>query len=259
MTPILTYYDLGDRITAFSTTREGGYSTGSYGEMNINAYCGDQPEHIRMNRNLLCRELGLSTPDDIFMPHQVHDTLTWLIGKAFLESSAQIQSEALDGVDALMTDQRNICIGVSTADCTPIIVYDPDHHVAAVIHAGWRGTVARIAEHAVGQMFGVFRSEPSRLKAVIGPCISVGNFEVGDEVYEAFREQQFPMEQIAVRQGKWHINLPLCNRLQLQGLGIPAGNIQDSGICTFDRPDLYFSARRLGILSGRIFTGVVLR
>ena len=119
--------------------------------------------------------------------------------------------------------------------------------------------MARIVKHAVSQMFAAYHSEPSHVKAVIGPCISVRNFEVGDEVYETFRKEDFPMEQIAVRQGKWHIDLPLCNRLQLQDLDIPAGHIQDCGICTFDHADLYFSARRLGILSGRIFTGIVLR
>ena len=98
---------------------------------------------------------------------------------------------------------------VSTADCTPIIIYDPEHHAAAVVHAGWRGTVARIAEKTVAKMQNVYHSRPHMMRAVIGPCITVKNFEVGDEVYEAFADASFPMSQIALRQDKWHMHSPL--------------------------------------------------
>jgi hypothetical protein len=140
----------------------------------------------------------------------------------------------------------------------PIIIYDPEHHAAAVAHAGWRGTVARIAEKTVAKMQTVYHSRPHMMRAVIGPCITVKNFEVGDEVYEAFADAGFPMSQIALRQEKWHIDLPLCNQLQLSSAGIPAEQIVQSGICTFDHCDQYFSARRLGIRSGRIYSGIVL-
>jgi YfiH family protein len=158
-----------------------------------------------------------------------------------------------------MTDVRGICIGVSTADCIPIIIYDPINHCAAAVHAGWRGTVKRIAEKTARQMYSFYRSDYGEMQVMIGPGISLKNFEVGQEVYDEFLQAGFPMERIAAKYAKWHIDLPLCNRLQLEQLGVRPENIRETGICTYDHTDDFFSARRLGIASGRIYTGVILR
>ena len=254
MTPQLTYYDLGPSVTAFSTTRHGGVSTGSYGTFNINGYCGDQPEAVAENRRLLAAALPVADVRHIILPHQVHDSVVKVIDEASLG-----RQDLLEGVDALMTRQTGVCIGVSTADCIPIIIYDPLQHCAAAVHAGWRGTVNRIVEKTVGLMVTEFGSDSSELRAVIGPGISLKNFEVGQEVYDEFQSAGFPMERIAVKYAKWHIDLPLCNRLQLESAGVRAENIDEAGICTYDRVDDYFSARRLGIGSGRIYTGIVLK
>ena len=254
MTPQLTYYDLGPSVTAFSTTRHGGVSTGSYGTFNINGYCGDQPEAVAENRRLLAAALPVADVRHIILPHQVHDSVVKVIDEASLG-----RQDLLEGVDALMTRQTGVCIGVSTADCIPIIIYDPLQHCAVAVHAGWRGTVKRIVEKTVGLMVTDFGSDSSELRAVIGPGISLKNFEVGQEVYDEFQSAGFPMERIAVKYAKWHIDLPLCNRLQLESAGVRAENIDEAGLCTYDRVDDYFSARRLGIASGRIYTGIVLK
>ena len=254
MTPQLTYYDLGPSVTAFSTTRHGGVSTGSYGTFNINGYCGDQPEAVAENRRLLAAALPVADVRHIILPHQVHDSVVKAIDEASLG-----RQDLLEGVDALVTRQTGVCIGVSTADCIPIIIYDPLQHCAAAVHAGWRGTVKRIVEKTVGLMVTDFGSDSSELRAVIGPGISLKNFEVGQEVYDEFQSAGFPMERIAVKYAKWHIDLPLCNRLQLESAGVRAENIDEAGLCTYDRVDDYFSARRLGIASGRIYTGIVLK
>ena len=104
-----------------------------------------------------------------------------------------------------------------------------------------------------------YQSKPELLKAVIGPGISLKNFEVGDEVYEAFADAGYPMEQISQKQEKWHIDLFACCRLQLEATGIKTENIGESGICTYDNVEDFFSARKLGIASGRILTGIVLK
>ena len=111
------------------------------------------------------------------------------------------------------------------------------------------------------------------MRAVIGPGISLESFEVGDEVWQAFADAAFDMAAISrcypvVSTGytdgdgspseKWHIDLPGCNRSQLLKAGLLAGNIVDSSICTYQRYDDFFSARRLGIRSGRIFTAIML-
>lgn len=258
MSPVLTRYDLaGPAVTAFSTTRRAGYSRGAYGRMNINPYCGDAPEHVAANRRLLAESLGVAE-SRLVVPHQVHGTVCRVVDESLFGLSAEARTAVLEGADALLTNCRGTCIGVSTADCIPVLLYDRAHHAAAAIHAGWRGTVQRIVERAVGRMNEAYHTQPQDLMAVIGPGISLARFEVGQEVYDAFAQAGHDMARIARRQDKWHIDLPLCNRLQLEQAGLHAEHITMSGICTYDRVDDYFSARRLGTASGRIYTGIVL-
>lgn len=255
--PSLTFYDIAEGVTAFSSTRHGGYSQGHHGEFNVNLYCGDDPADIAENRKALCRLLKIDH-DRLVMPHQVHATGIAQIGKTFFRLSEEVRRQVLEGIDALMTNMPGVCIGVSTADCIPIIIYDPEHHAASVVHSGWRGTVANIAGVAVTSMQMAYHSRPEVLRAVIGPGISLENFEVGDEVYEQFATAGYPMDQIARKYEKWHIDLWQCCRLQLEDVGLKADNIQTSGICTYAHSDDYFSARKLGTDSGRILTAIVL-
>ena len=256
--PQLQYYEISPRVTAFSSTRHGGVSEGNYASFNVTTYCGDDPEHIAQNRKALCKLLHIKT-DRLIMPHQVHGTGVTQISKTFFLLSEDIRRTALEGIDALITNVPGVCIGVSTADCIPIIIYDPEHHAAGVVHSGWRGTVANIAYATVAAMTMAYHSQPESLLAVIGPGISRKNFEVGDDVYEPFAAAGYPMDAIAERMDKWHIDLPNCCRLQLESTGIPSANIRLTDICTYDHTDDFFSARKLGTSSGRILTGIVLR
>ena len=119
--------------------------------------------------------------------------------------------------------------------------------------------MANIAGVAVTSMQRAYHTRPEMLKAVIGPGISLENFEVGDEVYDQFAAAGYPMAQIARRYEKWHIDLWQCCRLQLEAVGLKPENIEVAGICTYDRCDDYFSARRLGVESGRILTAIMIR
>ncbi len=263
--PALQYYPMGEDVTAFSSTRQGGYSKGPYSEFNINRYCGDQEEDIRRNREALCRLLAI---DDgrLLMPHQVHQTKTAVVDEEMLSLTAEARRQRLEGVDALMTDIPGVCIGVSTADCIPVLLYDPVRHAACAVHAGWRGTVKRIVEKAVAKMTDVYGSRPCDMIAQIGPGISLDSFEVGDEVYEAFASEGFIMDPISKKYEttdgigkKWHIDLPACNRQQLIDSGVTSTKIAISSVCTVKQSETFFSARRLGIHSGRIFTGIIIR
>jgi len=237
-----------DTVRAFSTQR--GLPTGPYSSFNITHYCGDSPEHVARCRAELAAWLGIPA-ERIVLPRQTHGTEVRAV-------TASTPPEALEGIDAVMTDEPELCIGISTADCIPLLLFDPVHRAVAAIHAGWRGTVQHIAEKAVRKMQRTYGTAPAHLQAVIGPGISREAFEVGDEVYEAFRQAGFDMTRITVRCGKWHIDLPAANRLQLESAGLKPERIQDCGICTFGNPEIWFSARRLGLRSGRIFTGIML-
>jgi len=254
----LDYYEMGAGVLAFSSTRHGGCSKGNYASFNINRYCGDAVEDIRKNREALCQELGISH-DRLLMPHQVHLTKVAQVDERMMLLDAEKRQEALEGFDALMTNLQGVCIGVSTADCIPVLLYDRERHAACAIHAGWRGTVKRIVVKAVEAMTATYGTQPEHLTAQIGPGIHLDSFEVGDEVYDAFAQEGFEMEAISERRAKWHIDLPACNRLQLLAAGVAPQHISISPVCTFQQAADYFSARRLGINSGRIFTGIILR
>lgn len=260
----LHYYNIADDVIAFSTTRHGGASKGNYGELNINPYCGDNAAAITANREALCKTLNIEDCH-LFLPHQVHDIECLDVTEDVLHASPKQRQQLLEGKDALMTSLPHVCIGVSTADCIPVLLYDPRHHAKAAIHAGWRGTVSRIVKETFRKMQRRYGTLPEDTLAVIGPGITLKNFEVGQEVYDDFAAHGFDMRLIAQKfpcknnptQEKWHINLPLCNQLQLESVGVPRGNIQQSGICTYDDVADFFSARRLGINSGRTYTGII--
>lgn len=261
--PQLLEYEFDEDMKAFSTTRRGGVSKGAYSSFNINHYCGDNEEDIRQNRRILCEELHI-TDDCLIMPHQVHDTRILKIDEAFLQLPVTERQKQLEGIDGVMTSLKGICIGVSTADCIPVLLYNKDRHVAAAVHAGWRGTVARIVQTAVEAMQEYYAVRPQELSAIIGPGISLESFEVGNEVFEQFKSADFPMPLIAEKfparapyTEKWHIDLWEANRLQLLEAGVERTRIHLAGIDTYRRADEFFSARKLGIHSGRIFTGIL--
>lgn len=255
--PQLLSYSLGDGVTAFSTTRHGGAGTDAYAGFNINPFCGDAPEAVANNRRALCSLLAIDD-NHLLMPHQTHGVESRIIGEDYFSLPTSVQKMILEGVDCIMTQCKGVCIGVSTADCIPLLMHDTKRHAICAVHAGWRGTVARIAQKAVVDMRMAFQTDPADIRIAIGPGISLDTFEVGDEVYKAFEQAAFDMKAISRRQEKWHIDLPLCNSLQLQSMGIPAENITLSNVCTYTQCDDFFSARRLSINSGRIYNGILL-
>ena len=246
-------------ISHFVTTRQGGVGTGNYASFNPGEYCGDGAECVRMNRNLLSEAIGIS-PECIFAPFQVHGCEIRSLSPSFLALSPEERKACLQGVDALVTDIPGLCIGVTTADCVPVLVYAPDKKVVAAIHAGWRGTVQQIVAGTIRVMIEKYGANPSLMLAGIAPSIGPEAFEVGEEVVDAFRESGVDLSAFLSRNaatGKAHINLWEANRLQLLESGLEAVHIEVSGICTYTQHDEFFSARRLGIQSGRILSGIM--
>lgn len=247
-------------ISHFVTTRQGGVSEGAYASFNPGEYSGDNPEAVRANRKLLSDVLGIPS-ERIFVPFQVHGVEIRSIEPFFLSLPLEEQQLYMHGVDALVTNVPGVCIAVSTADCVPVLLYAPDVKTVAAIHAGWRGTVQRIVAKTVRFLIDEYGADPCLMKAGIAPSIGPDAFEVGEEVVDAFREAGFEMPRILKRNvdtGKAHIDLWEANRLQLLSEGLSTGHIELAGICTYTHPDDFFSARRLGIKSGRILSGIIL-
>ena len=264
MTDGLLTYHLHEDIVAFTTDRT----------------IGRDPDKVR---HAVCQQFqptadGAGTcPEDelrFARPHQTHTDRIMLIAEEYFSLTPQSQQLLMEGIDAVMTNLPRVILGVSTADCIPILVYDPQHHAAAAIHAGWRGTVQRIVQKTLAQMACCYHTDLALCRAQIGPGISMDSFEVGDEVYEAFAQAGFDMTAIATRYPlstaeattpqrpwKWHIDLKEANRHQLLAAGLPADSIAVSPIDTFT-DTRFFSARREqkgDIKCGRIFSGFVMR
>ena len=192
-------------------------------------------------------------PYPVIQGHQVHGSRVAVVDRPGMTR------EELEGYDAFVTNLPGVAIGVRTADCVPVLLYDPVERVVAAVHAGWKGTVLHISKGALEAMGQEFGSRPENLLAVIGPSIGPDSFQVGEEVAEKFKEAGFPMDEIwSFMSGGHHIDLWKANRWLLEHLGIPPESIEVVGIDTFTTPSL-FSARREGVACGRIINAIMLK
>jgi YfiH family protein len=158
--------------------------------------------------------------------------------------------------DAILTDDPSVAIGVRVADCAPVLLHDPVRRAAGAVHAGWRGTAARVCEAAVREMRDAFGTHPGDLVAVIGPCLGACCGEVGPDVVDAFRRGGASADEIAAWFGRGHgdrslLDLPRANRDQLMAAGVDPRRIFDSALCTKTASDSLHSYRARGAAAGR--------
>jgi len=245
-------------LKLFTTTRRGGISKGNYAAFNLSPFSGDQPDDFNENLKLLSSELKIDSGNIIF-PYQMHQTEVRKIDASFMALSEAERKVYLHGIDALVTGLPGICIGVTTADCVPVFLYDDTRKVAAVAHAGWRGTCAGIVTETIRIMQSDYGCSPNDIHAAIGPSISVNVYQVGEELYTAFQERNFPVDTIFTRNAQGlFLDLWKANEYLLLNSGIHASHIEIAGRCTYTEHDVFFSARRLGIKSGRMLSGVMM-
>ena len=254
----LSLKNCDERVRAVQTTRGTVVAGDNYSQWNLCDYTGDDPQRVLEARLLFCRQMEIE-PDHLIMPQQRHTNHLAVIDRDFMNAPVEVKKQLLDGIDALVTTMPGICIGVNTADCVPIVLADPVQGIVAVAHAGWRGTVGRIADATVKAMK-LLGAKTEDISATMGVSICADCFEVGDEVVQAFDEAGFDLARIVHRHpdtGKAHINLQEANRLTLVNAGLNPANITLPTACSRCHPDRYFSARRLGLDRGRTFTAIV--
>jgi len=235
-------------IHFFTLRGTGNLAAEPYGELNLCDYVGDSPEHVRDSRRRVAEALSIDVGCLCF-PRQVHGSEI-----AVIDASSPVDIEA----DALITSQPGLCIGVSTADCVPILLADIRLRAIAVVHAGWRGTVAFILRKTVDRFCEVAACRPADILAAIGPSISPEAFEVGEEVAESFRVAGLGDCIRCKGYVKPHIDLWQANARQLLDAGVQLERIDCTPICTYFHHDRLFSARRLGTASGRMASCIML-
>ena len=157
--------------------------------------------------------------------------------------AAQGRTGELGRGDALLENMPGAVVAVKTADCTPILLVDERHRAVAAVHAGWRGTVARIALRALDAMRERFDTAPADVHAAIGPGIGKCCYEVGPEVAEQFGEL-----------GRTRIDLAATNRDQLQVAEVPAERIYVASLCTMCNAADFHSFRRDKDAAGRLYS-----
>lgn len=227
------------------STRLGGVSPFPAGDLNLAGYDEDSAENIAENRrrflSLFGRDYSLAS--------------CWQIHSAEVRHVPTL-AEAADGnhrMDALVSGAEGVLVGVKTADCVPVLIGDPRTGAFAAVHAGWRGTVSSIVRNAVDRMIEHYGSKPDNLVAAIGPAATVRNYEIGQDVIDAFRSKFDAVEHLfePTRPGHARIDLHTANKEQLASSGVSADRIFVAPYCTMERTDLFFSYRIEKKLHGR--------
>jgi YfiH family protein len=240
----LVYMTAGniDTVHAF-TTRHGGVSGGIYASLNLGLNLGDNPDHVRCNYQLLGAALGFDA-DRIVLSRQVHGAAVRHVTAADLQSPFDPVPEA----DGLITSDRNVPLFIFTADCVPILLYDPVRGAVGAVHAGWRGTVSDIAGAAVRRMADQLGCRTADIRAAIGPSISRCCYETGGDVADAVEALiGGDAGRFVIKTGdRYRVDLKGVNSFLLTRAGLCEENIIVSDDCTSCLRCTYWSHRATG-------------
>jgi len=230
-----------DGVEAGFSTRNGGVSRSPYNSLNLGLNTEDQLASVEGNRSTFARSFDLQ-PHQLLTVKQVHGKDLLIIDEVNPDLTHFLSVE----VDAIVTNQPGIMIGVLVADCCPVLIWDPRKQVIAAVHVGWRGAADGILQKTIDGMQRHFECDVADLQAAIGPGIGAHNYEVDRPVRDAFRKGTGYWSDIAkeVRLGHWQLDIALSCRLQLEQAGLQVSAIDQAAECTCCHPELFFSYRR---------------
>jgi len=238
MLDILRADGFGDaHVTHGFTTRSGGASEGPYASLNLSWSRGDDKAAVTENR----RRVGAAFKARPVFARQVH-------GDTVIRVEATPEDGLAGEGDALITNQAGLALCAQTADCTPVLLYDPQVRAIAAIHAGWRGVIAEVIPRAVEALSEAYGASPDRIHAVIGPAVSPQNYRVGPEVLEQFQTLFGPLDSAMAlprdEAGGAGLDVSEGARRQLVKAGLSQSRIHWIKACTFAQEDRFFSCRR---------------
>ena len=238
---VLQPNEVDEGVVAGFSTRNGGVSRPPYNSLNLGLNTEDQIPQVEGNRSSFVRTYDLS-PHQLLTVKQVHGDDLLLIDEFNADLSHFLSLE----VDAIVTNQSGIMIGVLVADCFPVLLWDPEKKVIATVHVGWQGAAKGILGKVVAAMVKNFSCSPDQLKVAIGPGIGAHKYEVDRPVRDAFRQGSGFWNEISTetRLGHWQLDIAKSCRLQLSEAGLKDSHIETAKECTCCHPELFFSFRR---------------
>lgn len=225
-------------LTAVESTRLGGVSAVPYRSLNLGLHTEDDLKSVQRNRSIFCETLGWEA-NKLAGAFQVH-------GDEVLRVHRPGQWE---GYDAFMTNKPGVLLSVTMADCTPILVYDPQQQVVGAAHAGWRGTAAGIGRKLLQHMRDAYASKASDCWVYIGSCIGRNDFEVDRDVADHFSDDFKRWDEAS---GKFLVDLQAANAATLLSAGVLEERIERSPYSTVEHNDRYFSHRAEHGQTGRM-------
>lgn len=234
-------------IHAFST-RKGGM--GIDGAFSLGGPSEEDSSIIEQNRRLFCHRLDIDS-STLFIMNQVHGKEVVIIKNNDLTGLEKKKLEA----DGAITQKKNLALTIQTADCVPILLYDPIRDVIGAVHAGWRSAAQGIIAETLSKMEKHFRSNPTDCHALIGPSIGPCCYEVGEDVIHHFPVSAWNR----VESKHYRLDLWKTAQIQLSQSGIKDKNILQVGLCTTCHRDLFFSYRTEGSNTGRMMALVMMQ
>lgn len=210
---------------------------------NMSLSVGDNKENVFKNRESFFNALDLNF-EDIALQKQIHGINITIVEKGGIYEDS----------DAMITREKGVGLGVSSADCATIFLYDIKNKVIAAVHSGWRGTAKNILNLTLEKLKVEFNTEPENIIAFIGPSISQKNYEVGNEVAEQFEDKY-----LQHKSDKFLLDVSAVNYDILLNYGVKKENIEQSQLCSFEEKNLLHSYRRDGKISGRALGVIVMK
>ncbi len=232
----------GGAVHGFST-RAGGVSTGCWASLNLGVSRGDDPAHVRENYRRFCAAVGADCAS-VVLANQVHGDKVRVVTSA--DCAQGLYGHRAYEADGLITDVPGAALVVFSADCIPVLLYDPVREVVAAAHAGWMGTALGIVTRAVEKMTSVYGCDPASILAAIGPGISQCCFETHADVPDAMTAALgagAPDYVQTLGGGKYKVDLKGLNALRLRRAGLLPAHISIDPDCTVCHPEKYWSHR----------------
>ncbi|HEX6594852.1 MAG TPA: peptidoglycan editing factor PgeF [Bacillota bacterium] len=244
------WHRLDSRLRVGFTMRLGGVSEPPYDTFNLGFNVTDDDEHVVANRKRLAEKLSIPLQHWVG-GEQVHGNHVCIIHQGDRNRGAHNYRTSIEGVDGLITNELGILCTAFFADCVPLFFYDPTTGYIGIAHAGWKGTVRRIAEKMV-QTFSSQGVDPAHLLVTIGPSISQEKYEVDDNVMQHIDENLQKKTGIQRGHHRYLLDLKQLNVEILLQCGVIRHNIEVTNYCTYTDDNLFFSHRRDHGKTGRM-------